>query len=108
MPHRQFVDASGALWAVWDVRPSPPRQADGTDAALARGARAGSIADLDSALSGGWLCFESAGQKRRLAPIPSDWDLLPVEDLVNLCERAVGVRRREGHNDSTGGNTSAA
>jgi hypothetical protein len=108
MPHRQFVDASGALWAVWDVRPSPLRQSDDQDSALARSARARSIADIDNTLSAGWLCFESADQKRRLAPIPSDWDALSVDELIKLCQRAANVRRRGGSDEPTNGNPSAA
>ena len=36
----------------------------------------------------GWLLFQSATQKRRLAPYPDDWRSLPPEALERLCARA--------------------
>jgi len=37
----------------------------------------------------GWLAFESAhGEKRRLAPVPKNWESLPDEELAVLCARA--------------------
>lgn len=41
----------------------------------------------------GWLCFETGGEKRRLAPYPLNWDELPVEELEALCSRATAARR---------------
>jgi hypothetical protein len=95
MPHRQFVDTNGSLWAVWDVRPLAVRQSldQGRDAHSGLG-RTTSGTHLDQALAEGWLCFESGDQKRRLAPIPSGWDSLTVDELVKLCREAAGVRRR--------------
>ena len=95
MPHRQFVDPTGALWAVWDVRPLAVGQTfDQSTAAASRAGRAASTVVVDQALASGWLCFESGDQKRRLAPIPPGWDSCSVPDLVKLCEAASGVRRR--------------
>lgn len=39
-------------------------------------------------LAHGWLLFKSEGQKRRLAPIPIDWDLCQSEQLRELWEKA--------------------
>lgn len=37
----------------------------------------------------GWLAFESAhGEKRRLAPVPKDWESLSDGELAALCARA--------------------
>jgi hypothetical protein len=41
--------------------------------------------------AGGWLLFESAGEKRRLAPYPDDWAHLSVEQLDEWCLRASRV-----------------
>jgi hypothetical protein len=39
-------------------------------------------------LSDGWLCFESGSEKRRLAPIPSGWEVCGTRALEQLCSRA--------------------
>ena len=94
MPHRQFVDDDGAVWAVWDVRPSAVGKALGPRlAAPLRGGRA-VVPEVSRTLAEGWLCFESAAEKRRLAPIPPGWDSCSTSDLVKLCANASGVRRR--------------
>ena len=101
MPHRQFIDAHGTLWTVWDVHPSRvERELD-----LARSARFGeasggtaggtrSTLRLDGAYASGWLCFESGVGKRRLTPIPSGWETLSADALVVLCDNASGVTAR--------------
>ena len=38
--------------------------------------------------SEGWLCFECATQRRRLARFPQDWDRLPDKDLLRLLQSA--------------------
>jgi hypothetical protein len=78
VPHRDFIDTQGERWEVFDVR---PRQ--GSEARAVR-----------PELSDGWLTFESRTEKRRLAPIPTDWEDLPTETLADLCEKAVFVRER--------------
>jgi len=95
MPHRQFVDDDGAVWAVWDVRPLAVAQ--NLDPRLAAPLRAGSgiVPEMNRVLAEGWLCFESAAEKRRLAPIPPDWDSCSCADLMRLCESASGARRRQ-------------
>jgi hypothetical protein len=42
------------------------------------------------------LAFESAKEKRRLAPIPDDWKALSDGELAQLCARATFVRERGG------------
>jgi hypothetical protein len=79
VPHRDFIDSRGEHWEVFDVR---PRQ--GSEARAVR-----------PELSEGWLTFESRTEKRRLAPIPTDWQELPPETLADLCERAVFIRERD-------------
>jgi hypothetical protein len=39
----------------------------------------------------GWLVFESAFERRRLAPIPSDWERLSDDELSALCARATAL-----------------
>jgi hypothetical protein len=42
----------------------------------------------------GWLVFESAGERRRLAPYPNDWSARSPERLEQLLARAVRVATR--------------
>jgi len=47
---------------------------------------------LGSQWAEGWLCFESINQKRRLAPVPSDWSEMSEGELEQLCETATPSR----------------
>ena len=90
---REFKDASGTSWRVWDVYPSsgrssqrstPPDTTQGTDAMAVFPTRN---------LNDGWLCFESATEKRRLAPIPPEWETCEPCVLEDLCGRAGYITR---------------
>jgi len=105
MAHRQFQDASGAEWTVYDVNPrqderrahdrrdkptEPEVSADrrGDDRRTTVGAiRSGR-------LTRGWLCFESQGERRRLQPVPENWHQLSDADLASLLEQARVAPRR--------------
>lgn len=54
MAYRDFTDEAGNGWRVWDTYPQKPD-------IVAPG------------LKGGWLSFESVGEKWRLAPVPEGW-----------------------------------
>ena len=71
MAHRRFVDRSGREWEVWSVNPT----------------KAG------PEMAKGWLCFESAGEKRRLAPFPRSWEGLDDRDLPTLLAAATPSKR---------------
>lgn len=105
MAHREFLDAGGTQWTVWDVHPTAAMSMLGAPAAVGEGAtRTGVRGDqgvtraaieyVEAALAAGWLCFESTSEKRRLAPIPSGWETLPLDSLTFLCGRAVPVPER--------------
>ena len=72
---RQFRDDAGMEWKVTLT----PRGSD----AVSRESY------LPEAYREGWLVFESSQEKRRLAPVPPEWDSLPIEELVRLCGKAV-------------------
>jgi hypothetical protein len=74
---RNFKDAAGIDWTVFEVR----RQSNEEDnwAYLPRGFRSG------------WLCFESDGGKRRLSPVPDGWKSLDAPDLERMLRRASAV-----------------
>lgn len=78
MPSKEFTDASGMNWRVWNTVPV-------------------SGAVINPGFDKGWLTFESeGGALRRLAPIPPGWDHLPMSRLVELLNTANEVPRHTG------------
>jgi hypothetical protein len=77
---RQFRDAAGVQWTVYQTERNA--SAERRDHLLPAEYRRG------------WLVFESATEKRRLAPVPSHWSDLADDALVTLCASAVLQTRR--------------
>jgi len=76
---REFVDPKGVRWKVWDVWPTGRVASDD----------ARPISMFPSmGLSGGWLCFESATEKRRLSPVPPEWENCDEATLCGFCDCA--------------------
>lgn len=84
---RAFIDCVGTSWTVTEVQP---------------------LLDLSTTWllqphperRGGWLLFESdEGERRRLAPFPSDWRTISDFELERWCMRALErpdeLRRRD-------------
>lgn len=92
MPHRQFIDSHGRRWSVWDIIPSAVTFDLASTTASRTESRA--AARLPEQFSDGWLCFEREGEKRRLAPLPSQWATLPSSRLEELCRQAATVLPR--------------
>ena len=100
MGYRVFRDSHGVEWQAWDVVPRlterrnndrriqrlklehPDRRRD--DRRLVDGRRPVLTAGLDN----GWLCFEAAVEKRRLSPIPLDWQRCSEAQLERYCAEA--------------------
>jgi hypothetical protein len=89
---RGFTDSTGVEWRVWEVFPSRASRPGNADSFSRTSLK-------DSPFENGWLCFESDTCKRRLAPIPSGWEFVPVRQLDKLCREAevVPARRRTHH-----------
>lgn len=51
---------------------------------------------LSEGYGAGWLTFESLDEKRRLIPVPPQWENLSQPELRALCEKAKRVARNEG------------
>jgi len=64
----------------------------------AGGAEALSRSSLkETPFANGWLCFESDGAKRRLAPIPPGWEFATGKVMEELWQQATAVpARRQG------------
>ena len=76
MAYREFVDNQGTMWRVWDTHP----------------VAANTLRTVSPTFAGGWLTFESTHERRRLAPIPPDWDVASRELMAHWCARALRVR----------------
>jgi hypothetical protein len=71
---RTFEDSSGVVWEVFQVHRSS--------------AKPGAVT---GGLEQGWLAFVSGDTKRRLAPVPGEWESAPAPELERLCALARGV-----------------
>ena len=110
MTYRTFLDSTNRRWEVWLVVPTSAerrtleRRVASPAAAAAyagverRGATSRRVAPRDGSsllptgFENGWLCFESeGGEKRRLVPVPDDWESASVEQLENWCDRGKKV-----------------
>jgi hypothetical protein len=68
MPLREFRDATGVEWRVWDTLPTTPV--------------------FGERLPDGWLTFEANGNRRRLLHVPPDWASFDDDALRLLCVEA--------------------
>lgn len=80
MALRNFTDSQGHTWRVWNV---VPQYATGRDEE-----------QMTPGLQGGWLCFENSGDKRRLSPIPVDWENAANDALEQYLGQAAAVPQR--------------
>jgi hypothetical protein len=79
MSVREFTDSENMVWRVWDVTTAQMHPVTKNE-------------DFMGDLADGWLAFESATEKRRLAaPYPAEWATMPIPELEALCRRAPPV-----------------
>ncbi|MBW3655382.1 MAG: hypothetical protein KY444_04700 [Gemmatimonadetes bacterium] len=86
MALREFTDADGVAWQVWNVIPTLER----------RGIPLAGIA-LSPKATRGWLAFQSATDRRRLYDPPEGWDVLSDDELRTFCRAAMPVTTRAEH-----------
>lgn len=111
MSYRTFVDSGGKRWEVWLVRPTAAERRRTDRRAPGGGAGADKFpgfsdrrrtperrqspfrrnVQVASEYSSGWLCFESEGDKRRLAPVPAGWNEAGPDRLATLLQAAKRV-----------------
>jgi len=93
MSNRRIRDGHGTIWDIWDVLP-------GDVLAGSYDRRSGdrphlptppSTPTVQPGLENGWLCFQSAGERRRFTPIPADWFDFSDTDLRELLDTAIPV-----------------
>jgi hypothetical protein len=73
MTMREVADAEGAVWAIFDVRPTARRSA---------------LPQVQAGYAQGWLCLQCAEARRRLAPIPLGWETKTDAELLELVASA--------------------
>ena len=112
MSYRTFVDSTGKRWEVWLVTPAAAerRKVDrraGSSSSQTAQAYSGNLdrrktperrrspflrkVAVASEFSQGWLCFESEGDKRRLAPVPEGWNEAGPDRLSTWLQDAKRV-----------------
>lgn len=93
MSHRKFTDTVGRIWDVWSVLPDLTERRSASpepigEEIVERRVGLGKL-PLPKTLSHGWLTFETVHERRRLAPIPADWEDAPVNTLQQWCAEAL-------------------
>jgi hypothetical protein len=106
---RTFKDRGGKNWDVWQVDPSAnerrlaqrrllhqkrtnsAERRSGTERRALKQARP--LVAPEYAY--GWLCFQCGEEKRRLAPVPEEWERAHDEMLEQWCCAAKPVVRRK-------------
>lgn len=101
------------MWDVWQVHPSAAerrfsqrrvKDEERTDTAERRSGEERresekphgvSRATIAPEFTYGWLCFETVGEKRRLAPVPEGWDRADDGMIEQWCCVAKPVPRRK-------------
>ncbi|HJQ20677.1 MAG TPA: hypothetical protein VJ867_10035 [Gemmatimonadaceae bacterium] len=86
---REFTDREGTRWRVYDVNPTVVS----SELGVASEQRDRVTAFPSKAHADGWLCFESDQEKRRLTPIPPEWEICDPALLDTFCQRAGFVSR---------------
>ena len=82
MAVREFTDSNGVVWRAWDVTTDQMHPVTKNE-------------DFMGELADGWLAFESATEKRRLAaPYPKEWASMPIPELEALCQQSPVVAAR--------------
>lgn len=87
MSQRRLLDADGAEWLVYDV----VARGDLAHLLTPAGPLVSDDASDDTASHRSfttWLCFESGPRRRRLHPIPENWERASQEELRGLLLQA--------------------
>jgi hypothetical protein len=98
MPHRTFRDEVGREWDVWEVVPTAVERrmakASPRPPTIERRKIQETRVVVPDRLQNGWLAFQSGGERRRLAPIPGEWEDLTATELLDLLNQADRRSRR--------------
>ena len=92
MAHRTFRDEIGREWDVWEVVPTVVERRMAKAAPRASALERRRVQEVrvvvPDSLQKGWLAFQSGSERRRLAPIPADWEEMTNGELLDLLKNA--------------------
>jgi hypothetical protein len=89
MALREFVGDDGQNWQVWDTRPTTPAgDSPRGDAREGPVEKATELPLISKKREAGWLTFTSTAERRRLSPIPDDWERADETSLRALARAA--------------------
>jgi len=112
MALRAFVGPDGREWQVWDTRPTTPAPnvrspgASSTARPFDTGSEFGRVSKKRE---GGWLTFTAETERRRLSPIPDEWeqaDETALRALLAAADPITTTERSEEHSDQRPGSSS--
>jgi hypothetical protein len=94
MPVREVIDQHGRHWTIWRVSPEYVERRQSAHPEIVRQVgerrkRKEARATVSAEYRNGWLAFETAGERRRLVPVPEGWAEWTDEQLLDLIERAL-------------------
>ena len=94
MDKKTFVDVMGSEWQVWEVYPRlverrllRERRAERRGSTERRHVPAGRVT-LPRQILGGWLAFQNKHERRRVLPVPDDWEDLGDRELQALLAKS--------------------
>lgn len=90
MENKTFVDVMGTEWRVWEVYPRlverrlmRERRVERRGSEERRHVPVGRPT-LPRQILGGWLAFQSRHERRRVLPVPDDWESMSDRELQAL------------------------
>src|SRR3954470_19387754 len=89
---RRPSDASASAEPSTKIESTPPSVGLAKIGGSGSATPAGTVA---AEFAYGWLCFETVGEKRRLAPVPEGWDRADDETIEQWCCVAKPATRRK-------------
>ena len=94
MALQEFTGVDGRQWQVWETRPTIPQPADDSPLgdAPSSTSKITELGRFSKKREAGWLTFSTANERRRLSPIPEEWESLDSVGLRALLEGADKVR----------------
>jgi hypothetical protein len=92
MAHRTFRDELGREWDVWEVVPTAVERRMAKAPLRATPIERRRVQEtrvlVPESLQKGWLAFQSGNERRRLSPIPRDWEDMTASELIELLNHA--------------------
>jgi hypothetical protein len=97
---RVFRDSEKVEWKVWEVVPftivsgHPERRLPVPDTDLGRASeeRRKRNEERRATWEQGWLLFETGDLRKRLKPIPPEWQSATESELASMCRNAVVIK----------------